>query len=129
MPGHYSSHGTFVSFDGVDIGYLDGFDWDAKAGQLVERTHVGSRVVGVGANARVVKQYDCKSVEPATLSFTFFGPPSFSPDDAGAKAVIEFETPGGTISGPAILMSFSHSGRSGQWAKGTATFQLTGELG
>lgn len=128
MPGFYSSHGTSVSFGGVNIGYLDGYDWEVKAGQLVEKTHVGSRVVGTGASARVVKEYDCTSVEPPTLTFTFFGPPSYSKDDAGAKGTIVFSTPGATVSGPAILVSFSHSGRSGQWSKGVASFQLTGAL-
>jgi len=128
MPGIYSSHGTTVSFNGVQIGYLTGYDWEVKAGQLVERTHVGSRVVGTGANARVVKEYDCTSVEPATLAFAFWGPPSFSTDDAGMKATIVFETAGVEISGPAILLSFSHAGRSGQWSTGVATFQLTGAL-
>ena len=128
MPGIYSSHDTFVSFNGVDIGYLTGYDFDVKAGQLVDRTSAASRVVGTGANARVVKEYDCTSVEPGTLSFAFWGPPSFSMDDAGMKATIEFETPGASLSGPAILMSFSHAGRSGQWSTGVATFQLTGAL-
>jgi hypothetical protein len=128
MPGFHSSHDTTVSFNGVDIGYLTAHDWDVKAGQLVERTSVVSRVVGAGADARVVKRYDCTSVEPPTLSFSFWGPPSFDADDAGMKGTIVFETPGATISGPAILTSFSHAGRSGQWSTGVATFQLTGAL-
>lgn len=128
MPGLYSSHGTAVSFDDVPIGYLTGFDWEAKAGDVQEVTHVESPVYGAGAGARVLKQYDCTSIEPPTLSFTFWGPPSFAVTDAGLKATIVFDSPGATISGEAILLSFNHSGRSGQWSTGVATFQLTGVL-
>jgi hypothetical protein len=128
MPGFYSSHGTTVSFDGVPIGYLTGFDTECKAGETHEVTHVESPVFGTGANARVVKEYDVTSIEPPTLTFTFWGPPSFAPTDAGLKAEIVFDSPGNLISGEAILMAFNHSGRSGQWSTGTATFQLTGAL-
>lgn len=128
MPGFYSSHGTAVSFDGVPIGYLTGFDTECKAGETHEVTHVESPVFGTGANARVVKEYDVTSIEPPTLTFTFWGPPSFLSTDAGLKAEIVFDSPGNLISGEAILMAFNHSGRAGQWSTGTATFQLTGAL-
>lgn len=128
MPGLYSSHGTSVIFGGRTIGFLTGFDTEAKAGDVQEVTHVDSPVFGVGANARVLRQYDCTSIEPPTLSFTFWGPASFAPEDAGLKAQIVFDSPGSVIFGEAILMSFAHAGRAGQWSTGTATFQLTGAL-
>lgn len=133
MPGFYSSHGTAetptaVSFDGVDIGYLTGFDAEVKAGDVQEVTNVNSQVFGTGANARVLKEYDATSIEPPTLSFTFWGPPSFALTDAGLKGEIVFDAPGSTISGEAILVSFTHAGRAGQWSTGVATFQLTGAL-
>jgi hypothetical protein len=126
MPGLYSSHGTTVSFNGTNIGYLTGFDVEAKAGQLSETTNVTSTVVGSGANARVVKEYDCTSVEPPTVSITFHGPPSYDVEDAGFKATLVFDAPGMSVSGEAILLSWNHSGRSNQWSTGSATFQLTG---
>lgn len=133
MPGFYSAHGTAeeptsVEFDGVPIGYLTGFDWEAKAGEVHETTNVTSQVFGTGANARVLKEYDCTSIEPVTLNITFRGPPSFSTTDAGLKGTIVFTAPGATISGEAILSSFSHSGRVNQWTEGVASFQLTGAL-
>lgn len=128
MPGRYSSHGTYVTFDGVDIGYLTGFDTESKAGDVQEVTNVNSPVFGTGSNARVLKQYDATSIEPPTLSFEFWGPSSFAATDAGLKATIVFDSPGSVISGEAILVSFNHSGRSGQWSRGTASFQLTGIL-
>lgn len=128
MPGPFSSQGTSVSFGGVQIGYLTGHDWESKAGQLVERTGVDSPVVGSGANARVIKQYDCTSLEPPTLTISFWGPPSYAAEDAGLKAQILFDTPGAVLTGEAILVSFSHSGRPNQWSTGSATFQMTGAL-
>lgn len=128
MPGRYSSHGTAVSFDGVPIGYLTGFDTESKAGDVQEVTNVNSPVVGTGRNARVIRQYDATSIEPPTLAFTFWGPPSFASTDAGLKGLIVFDSPGNTISGEAILVSFSHAGRAGQWSTGVANFQLTGAL-
>jgi hypothetical protein len=128
MPGFYSSQGTSVLFNGIPIGFLTGFDTESKAGETHEVTHVDSPVFGAGANARVLKQYDVTSIEPPTLTFTFWGPPSFEATDAGLKAQIVFDSPGNVISGEAILMAFNHSGRSGQWSTGTATFQLTGVL-
>ena len=127
MPGYASSHGTSVTFGGVPIGYLTGFDSEGAGGQLVEKTNVTSPVVGSGANARVVKQYDCTSVEPLTLSITFWGPPSFTQSDGGKKATLTFSAPGASFSGTAILQRFSYSGRVNQYGTGSATFQLTGE--
>lgn len=128
MPGLYSSHGTTVTFNGIPIGYLTGFDSETKAGDVQEVTNVNSPVYGSGVNARVLKQYDATSIEPTTLTFTFWGPPSFSTSDAGLKAQIVFDSPGETVSGEAMLVSFSHAGKSGQWSTGSATFQLTGVL-
>lgn len=128
MPGLYSSHGTSVTFGDVPIGYLTGFDTESRAGDLHETTNVESEVVGEGALARVIREYDCTSIEPPTITITFWGPPSFSATDAGLKAEIVFDSPGNTIFGEAILTAFSHAGRSGQWATGSATFQLTGAL-
>jgi hypothetical protein len=127
MPGLYSSHGTTVSFNGTNIGYLTGFEFDARSGQPVETTNVTSTVVGTGAKSRVVKQYDCTTVEPPTVSITFHGPPSFLSTDAGFKATLSFNAPGNVFSAEAILLTFNHSGRAGQRSTGSATFQMTGK--
>ena len=126
MPGYTSPHETAVSFDGVPIGFLTGYDIDCQAGEFHEVTNVLSQVVGTGQGARVIREYDATSVEPPTLSLEFYGPPSFSATDAGLRGLIVFDSPGFSLSGEAILRSFNHSGRSGQWTRGTATFQFTG---
>jgi hypothetical protein len=126
MPGQYSSHGAIAVFDGTEIGWLTDFDWEAAVAQLVERTNVTSTVVGTGANARVVKEYDCTEIEPPTLSFAFWGPPGVEVTYVGKRASLEFSAPGVTIGGEAILKKIRHSGRSREWSRGYAEFQLTG---
>jgi hypothetical protein len=121
-----SSHPCFVSFAGVTLGRLTGFDNEFAGGSLQDATSGDSRVVGYGANARVVKQWDCTSIESGTLSLTFWGPPGFSPDDRGTRGVLTFSAPESTYSAEAILVRFSHSGRAGQYASGSAEFQFTG---
>lgn len=126
MPGQHSSHGASVTFDGTEIGWLTDFDWEAAVAQLVERTNVTSTVVGTGANARVVKEYDCTEIEPASLSFAYWGAPSVATTYVGRKATLTFTAPGVTISGEAILKNISHRGSAKQWSRGTASFVLTG---
>lgn len=133
MPGIVSSHGTSgyptqVLFGNVGIGCLTDFDVDCQAGQVFEATHVSSPVIGQGSAARVLKEYDCTSIEPPTISLRFWGPPSFAAVDCGKKALIEFDAPGDYISGEAILVSWKHAGRAGQWSTGEAVFRLTGVL-
>lgn len=126
MPGFESAQGTTVSFDGVLIGYVTGWDWSAEASSPVETTNVDSPVVGEGANTRVRKQYDVTGVEPITFAFSFYGPPSFSDGDAGKKATLEFSGGGAVWTGEAILRRFNHSGRVNKWTDGGAEFQATG---
>lgn len=126
MPGVESSQSTSVSFDGVLIGYLTGFDLEAKAGPLVDITSVLATVVGEGEGSRVVRAYDCTSIEPPALTITFWGPPTFAPYDCGRKGWLEFHTQNTRTYGEAILTSWNYSGRPNQYTTGTATFQLTG---
>lgn len=69
MPLPPSSHPCIVTFAGVQIGALTGFDSEAQAGQLQDVTHGNSQVVGYGMSSRVVKEWDCTSVESATAAF------------------------------------------------------------
>lgn len=129
LPPEFSPQGTTVSFDGTPIGYLTGFDSQGAAGQLFDATGVDAPVVGSGSDARVVRQYDCTSIEPMVCSFNFFGPPSFTMEDSGRRGALAFDSPGSSISGEAILISFNHAGNVGRWTTGSASFQLTGAGG
>ncbi len=126
MPLPPSSHPCIVTFAGVQIGALTGFDSEAQAGQLQDVTHGDSQVVGYGEASRVLKEWDCTSIESATASFQFWGPPSFAITDVGMRGLLTFSAPGNTYSGEAILTRWSHSGRKGEFATGSCSFQLTG---
>lgn len=126
MPLPPSSHPCIVTFAGVQIGALTGFDSEAAAGQLQDATNGDSQVVGYGEGSRVVKQWDCTAVESMTLSLQFWGPPTFAITDAGMRGQLTFSSPGMTYGGEAILTRWSHSGKKGEFSSGSAAFQLTG---
>ena len=126
MPGFNSSHGVSVSFGGVPIGYLKGFDNEAKAGSLVDRTTAAATIIGSGSSARVLRRFDCTAIEPMSLQLSFIGSASFSQNDVGMKGTLSFSAPGNSWSGQAILTGWNHSGRANQYSEGTASFQLTG---
>lgn len=126
MAGYVSSQGTTVTFNSVPLGYLTGFEFEAKAGATTESTPTTASIVGSGGSSRALRVYVATAVEPPTVSITFWGAPQFSNDDAGLVAELSFNAPDNSFSGEAILLSFSHSGRAGQWATGSASFQLTG---
>lgn len=127
MPGIESAQGTEVTFDGVTIGYLTGWDISVDASTPVETTSIVSTVVGTGASARVVKNYDVTSIESPTFAFTFRGPPSFSYSDVGKKATLTFSGGGSVWSGEAILKKFSQSAKTNQYTEGSAEFLPTGD--
>jgi hypothetical protein len=85
-------------------------------------------VIGEEWSSRVVRLYDCTSIEPPTLTITFWGTPSFSPYECGVKGTLEFTTQSSTLSGEAILTRITYAGKTNEYTTGTATFQLTGAL-
>ena len=126
MPGFHSSHGVSVSFAGVAIGYLTGFDDETSAGSLVEYTGSSASILGSGSSSRLLRRYDCTSIEPMKLSLTFHGAPSYTQNDVGTKGTLSFSAPNNSWSAQAILIGWNHSGRAGRFSEGSATFQLTG---
>ncbi len=128
MPGIESPHGTEVSFADVTIGYLTDFDVDAKAGATIDSTNVNSPVIGEGYSSRVIRLYDCTSIEPPTVTVSFWGPPSFAWYDCGMKGQLNFTTQSVSVSGEAILLGITYSGKQNQYTTGSATFQLTGAM-
>lgn len=126
MPGSIpTAQGTTIAFGGVEVGLLRGFDSSHQVGQMTDVTNVNSLVVGVGADTRVVKQYDCTSLEPARLSCSFYGAAAFGEEDLGIVALLEFDSPEESYSAYAMLTEYTHSGSVGEFATGTASWQLT----
>lgn len=126
MPGLESSQGAEVVFDGVVIGYLRDYSIDAAAGQLVDVTNATSAVVGTGANTRVMRVYECTSVEPAKLTINFWGPPSYTVSDCGKKGTLSITTQTMSYGGTAILVDWNYSGSVNTYTTGRASFQFVG---
>lgn len=126
MPGSVpSAQGTTITFGGVSIGLLRGFDSSHQAGQLVDVTNVNSATYGAGGTTRLVREYDCTSIEPARLSCSFYGAAAFGDEDLGYVALLEFDSPEESYAAYAMLTEYTHSGSVGEFATGTASFQLT----
>jgi hypothetical protein len=127
MPGiTYANGGAICVFNGQQIGFLRSFDIDAGAVRLEDATHGDSFVTGTGTSSRVVRQWDCTSVDPVTITVEFFGEPPAYLYDRGAQGQLTLAVAGKTIVADAILVSHRYTGRVGELTAGTATFTLTG---
>lgn len=122
-----TSHGSTCSWNGTPLGTVTRFRADPGTAVIVEKTNVTSEVVGVGADARVVKTYDCVAIDPGTLEVTLFGCPPYTTSDIGGRGSAVFTWSGGGITRPAFLERFEVVGAVGQFLVGQAVFRLTGE--
>jgi len=120
-----TSQGTTVSFNG-SISQLLTVKVSASAGSTTDATGAGATVLGSGAAARVLKQLDMTSVEPAKVSVTFLGAAPFSISEIGIKSTISVSGTGIGLSGEAYLSSFETTASVGEMLRGSAEFQLTG---
>lgn len=119
-----SSQGAYVTFNGVPIGNLTGFQASPSSAVFAEMTNVTSPVVGTGASSRVVKQYDCVAIEPGTIRVTLYGCPASSPTDVGTKAALVLNSAAVAITQDAYLETYDVTGSVGQYLVGNATFRL-----
>lgn len=122
-----SSHGSICIWNGVQLGRVTRFRAAPSTAVYAEKTNITSTVVGTGANARILKTYDCVAIDPGTLEVTLFGCPPYAYGDVGQKASASFTFSGGSITLPAYLDSFEVVGQVGQFLVGQAVFRLTGE--
>lgn len=120
------AHISTVSFNGINIGQL--VQLQASGGSAVTSDVTGNDAViqGSGNNSRIVRQLDAVAIDPGTASVRLLGMPSFGPADIGTKAGLSIMTPGGEISGEAILISYEVEGSVGDLLRGSASFQFTG---
>ncbi len=120
-----TSQGATVSFGG-SIASLLSIKVYASAGGTTDCTSTTSTILGSGANARILKELDCTSVEPAKVSITFLGAAPFSIDDIGLKDTLSVTATGCNLSAEAYLSKFDTTANVGEMLKGSAEFQLTG---
>ena len=120
-----TSQGTTVSFSG-SISQLLTVNVCASAGGTTDATGADAPVLGQGANARVLKQLDMTSVEPAKVSITHLGATPFTVDDIGRKSTLTVTGTGFGLSAQAYLSSFETTASVGDLLRSSAEFQLTG---
>ena len=120
-----TSQGATVSFGGA-IASLLSIKIDASAGGTTDCTSTTSTILGSGAGARILKELDCTSVEPAKVSITFLGAGPFSVGDIGVKKTLSVSGTGFSVSALAYLSKFGIAASVGEMVTGSAEFQLTG---
>lgn len=126
MPEIPDSQGATLYFKGVELGVLQGASPAFAAGSVHEVTSLRSPVIGSGQNARVIKQYNCTSIEPGTMQCRFLGTSDLARNDVGGPGTLVFSWPNGQISGAAFCSDLQADFSVGQLQQWTATFQFTG---
>ncbi len=125
MPAY--SQGSTVSFKGLALGSLLGWDVTPAAASTTDCTSLDSVLLGSGIEARIVKSVDCCAVDPGTASVTFLGSNGFITNNVGEVGELAIESDAGSLALEAILQSFQITAAVGELIKGTATFQFTGQ--
>lgn len=127
MPDVPDSQGATISFRGVNLGVFVGFTPQFNAGNVHEVTSMRSPVVGSGQNARVLKQYNCTSIEPGTITARFIGSPDLSRDDMGGPGTLTVSWAGGkSLSGQAFCVDVNADFARGELIQWAAVFQFSG---
>lgn len=126
MPDVADSQGASISFRGTVLGVLTGFSPAFAVGNVSEVTSVRSQVVGTGPNARVLKQYNCTSIEPGTVTARFQGAADLARNDCGLTGQLAVTWPGGALVAEAFLQSLDADWTRGELRQWAATFQFTG---
>jgi len=122
-----SSQGSTCSFNGSTIGSVTRFRAAPGSAVYAEKTNITSTVVGEGAEARILKTYDCVAIDPGTIEVTLYGCPPYVYGNLGDKGLASFTFSGGSISMNAYLDSFDVVGQVGQFLVGQATFRISGD--
>lgn len=120
------SQGSAVSFNGIPIGMLLSWEVTPASATTTDATNQDSTILGVGAQARVVRQIDCTAIDPGTASITFLGDGGFAVNDTGSVGVLAIAGDAGTLSLEAILTRWNVSAAVGELIRGQAEFQFTG---
>lgn len=120
------SQGTTVSFGATAIGSVLNASGSPGSASTSDTTTIEALIRGTGAEARVVKRRDCTAIEPGKVSVRLLGMPPFAPADIGSVDTVTFSTPGGSLSGDAILEAYEVDAAVGDLLRGSVTFAFTG---
>lgn len=137
MPGILPAHPTWISWSGATITNVRTWTLSVAEGERHDMTNITSQIAGSGTNARVIRSYAISSIEPPTLSLTYFGVPPTTTGyswDAMNGVVSElrmmFLGPGGTtiaFTTNAMLLSWVWEAGSNVFQEGACDFLLQSE--
>jgi hypothetical protein len=115
-----------VSFGGVALGGLIGFDEGYSGASPTDTTGATATIVGSGGNTRVIRQVEITMIEPGSIAFRCWGNPPFARSDIGLSGTLAFTIAGTTTSWPAQLASVQRVGSAGELLQGSYQFQFMG---
>lgn len=121
-----SCQNVSVSFGGVALGGLIGFDEGYSAASPTDTTGATATIVGSGGNTRVIRQVEITMIEPGSISFRCWGNPPFGRADIGLSGTLAFTIAGVATSWPAQLASVQRVGSAGELIQGSYQFQFMG---
>lgn len=120
------AQGSAVSFGGKILGELLEFRLSPGVAQLSDATGVDGWKYGEGNERRLLKQVDCTTVDPGTVSVRLLGCPPYKDEDIGSRGALVVSFMGGSFSMEAILTKFEVEGSVGDLLRGSAEFAFTG---
>ena len=126
MPDIPSCQNVSVSFGGVALGNLIGFDEGYSAASPTDTTGATATIVGSAGNTRVIRQVEITMIEPGSISFRCWGNPPFARSDIGLAGTLAFTIAGIATSWPAQLASVQRVGSAGELLQGSYQFQFMG---
>jgi hypothetical protein len=122
-----SSQGATVSFRGTPIGQLTGFSVTPGRAVVQDVSSAESLLVGASDTTRLIRQFDCLSVEPGRATYSLLGVPPHNTDLIGISDTLAITYEGGSFTGSAFLESFEITGSVGELLRGSATFIINGD--
>lgn len=122
-----SSHGTFATWGGVNIGMIRNFSVRGGRTSLVDITPADTTISGTGWNSRCHRKVGVGAIEPMSLSMLLWcGAWSISQNDRGDVRYLDIQGDWGHYFGDAILLDYSISGGVGDYAAVSVEFTLVG---
>jgi hypothetical protein len=126
MPDIEDCQGATLLFDGVELGTYISMSSSWSASGVHETTSKDSSVLGTGTNARVIRQYNCSSIEPGQVTVKFLGNASFKFLDTGIEGMLSISWPGGDYSGYGFVTQIDVDIVRGELVQLAMQFQFSG---
>ena len=113
-------------FDGEELGVYVGMSPKWSVGSVHETTNKDSPILGIGTDARVLKQYNCTTMEPGMVEMRFIGNPNLTLQNIGKTGMLAISWPGGSYSGKGFAIDLQGDMASGELIRWSMTFQFSG---